>query len=162
MKASSISTIRETLQNLPNGALIEICHKLMKFRKENKELLHYLLFESNDEVNFINNLKEEVDELFCSVNTQTIFFAKKTIRKILREITKHCKFSGRPSTQIEVLLHFCKRMYALPLHWQDSKVMVNLYQTQVNKIEKLLLTVHEDLQYDYRQQIDELPAVGNC
>ncbi len=161
MKASSISTIRETIQHLPKEALIDLCQKMMKFRKENKELLHYILFESTDEILFIMNLKGEIDELFGTVNTHSIFFAKKTIRKILRDINKHCKFSGRPSTQIELLLHFCRRMNALPLQWHDSKVMINLYRSQLNKIEKCLLTLHEDLQYDYRQQIDELNSVAN-
>ncbi len=160
MKVSSISNIKEELLELPHQSLIEICSRLMKFRKENKEMLHYLLFESSDELTFIKNLKAELDVLFGEVNTQTIFFAKKTIRKILRELNKHSKFSGLPSTQIELLIHFCARMQALPLRWYDSKVMVNLYQSQLKKIEKLLLTLHEDLQYDYRSRIDELKSIN--
>jgi hypothetical protein len=39
------------------------------------------------------------------------------------------------------------------LHWKEHKVMVNLYQSQLKKIEKLIATLHEDLQYDYRQKL---------
>jgi hypothetical protein len=31
--------------------------------------------------------------------------------------------------------------------------MVNLYQSQIKKIEKLIDTLHEDLQFDYRQKL---------
>ena len=44
-------------------------------------------------------------------------------------------------------------MKALPLHWKDHKVMMNLNQSQLKKIEKIIATLHEDLQFDYQQKI---------
>lgn len=141
---------------MPHSKLSEVCVQLIKFRKENKELLHYILFESTDEKAYVENLKHEVNALFEEVNTHTVYWAKKTIRKILRFINKYCKFSAEPTTSIELLLHFCENMIALPLQWHESKVMMNLYLSQLKKLDKLMLSIHEDLQYDYRERIELL------
>lgn len=138
---------------MPHTALMDVCLKLIKYKKENKELLHYLLFESTDERAYAESLKNEVSSLFEEVNTQTIYFAKKTIRRILRLINKYCRFSDDPRTYISLLIHFCRQMNALPIDWHSSKVMLNLYQTQLKKTEKLISTLHEDLQYDYQESI---------
>ena len=153
MQSTSLAFLKKEIQARPKAELIEVCNRLIKYKKENKELLHYLLFESLNEPNYALQLKKEVTILFQDVNTQTVYFAKKTIRKILRFIAKYCKFSENPTTQIDVLIHFCEEMNQLSLHWKDHKVMVNLYQSQIKKIEKLIDTLHEDLQFDYRQKL---------
>lgn len=153
MQSTSLAYLKKEIQAMPKAELIEVCNRLIKYKKENKELLHYVLFESTNEANYVEQLKNEVSKMFQDVNTQTVYFAKKTIRKILRFIAKYCKFSEIPTTHIDVLIHFCKEMNQLSLHWKEHKVMVNLYQIQLKKIEKLIATLHEDLQYDYRQKL---------
>jgi hypothetical protein len=153
MQSTSLAYLKKEIQAMPKVELIEVCNKLIKYKKENKELLHYVLFESTNEAYYVKQLKNEVSKMFQDVNTQTVYFAKKTIRKILRFIAKYCKFSEIPTTHIDVLIHFCKEMNQLSLHWKEHKVMVNLYQSQLKKIEKLIATLHEDLQYDYRQKL---------
>jgi hypothetical protein len=153
MQSTSLAYLKKEIQAMPKAELIEVCNRLIKYKKENKELLHYVLFESTNEANYVEQLKNEVSKMFQDVNTQTVYFAKKTIRKILRFIAKYCKFSEIPTTHIDVLIHFCKEMNQLSLHWKEHKVMVNLYQSQLKKIEKLIATLHEDLQYDYRQKL---------
>ena len=153
MQSTSLAYLKKEIQAMPKAELIEVCNKLIKYKKENKELLHYVLFESTNEANYVEQLKNEVSKMFQDVNSQTVYFAKKTIRKILRFIAKYCKFSEIPTTHIDVLIHFCKEMNQLSLHWKEHKVMVNLYQSQLKKIEKLIATLHEDLQYDYRQKL---------
>lgn len=153
MNSTSLAYLKKEIQAMPKAELVEVCNKLIKYKKENKELLHYLLFESTNEQNYVEQLKSEVTDMFQDVNTQTVYFAKKTIRKILRFISKYCKFSDQATSEIDVLIHFCEEMNALPLNWQDHKVMVNLYQSQLKKINKLISTLHEDLQFDYSGKI---------
>ena len=156
MDSSSIATLKKEILNMPKADLVEVCLRLLKYKKENKELLHYILFESTNEQNYRLNLKNEVSEMFENVNKETVYFAKKTIRKILRFITKYCKFSEHATTQIELLIHFCEEMNSLSLKWQQHKVMINLYQSQLKKIDKLVLDLHEDLQFDYKEKIGYL------
>ncbi len=64
MKAVTVKELREELTNCTPKELRELCLRLARFKKENKELLTYLLFESSDEVLFIEGVKKEVDEQF--------------------------------------------------------------------------------------------------
>ena len=68
MEIASISQIRKELKNLPPENLQELILRLSKYKKENKELLSYLLFEAFDENAYIRQVKEEVDEQFYSLN----------------------------------------------------------------------------------------------
>ena len=156
MKSASISEIKKELQTLSPSMVEEYCMRLAKYKKENKELLNYLLFEADDEEKFIKELKEEVDAQFAEMNKSTIYFAKKSIRKILRNVNKHIKFSGRPETAAELLIYFCAALKSsgIPIH--KSTAMTNLYDAQLKKINKVIETMHEDLQYDYRKLLEEL------
>ncbi len=62
---------------MPHAELVEVCARLIKYKKENKELLTYILFESGDETYFIENLKIEVTAMFMEVNVKSMHWAKK-------------------------------------------------------------------------------------
>ena len=53
MKVASIKDIKTELKKRTNDELLELCLHLSKFKKENKELLTYLLFEAHDETGYI-------------------------------------------------------------------------------------------------------------
>ncbi len=156
MKTAALSEIKRELQTLPEEALLKIIVRLATYRKENKELLHYLLFESHDEAAYANAVREEVTAEFREVNTASLYFARKNIRRILRNVKKYIRHSGNKLTEVEVLIHFCECMNALKLPRGDSKVLMNLYERQIAAIEKALATLHEDLQSDYRPRIEQL------
>jgi len=156
MKTASIHELKQELTTIPPARVQELCLRLAKFKKENKELLTYLLFEAQDAQGYTGSVKAEMDGLFAEVNTSNVYFAKKTIRKILRIANKHIRYMGSPQAEVELLIHFCLQLKetGLPLH--KSAVLNNLFQNQVKKIHKTLDTLHEDLQYDYRKDIKRL------
>ena len=49
MKTASIQELKQELQATSQTKLLDLCLRLAKFKKENKELLTYLLFEAHDE-----------------------------------------------------------------------------------------------------------------
>ena len=59
MKAATITEIKKELKFKSSEELALLCLRLSRFKKENKELLTYLLFESEDEEAFIKGIKEE-------------------------------------------------------------------------------------------------------
>ena len=156
MQSASLSTIKNELQHIPQEVLVELCLRIAKYKKENKELLNYLLFENTNEQNYINVLKQEIEEQFAEINISNMFFAKKSIRRILRMANKYIKYSGLSETEIEVLIHFCKQVKALKIDYTKSAAMVNLYNNQLKKINKAMNTLHEDLQYEYEKEIELL------
>lgn len=156
METASLSSIKKELKNIPSQDLQEICIKLAKYKKENKELLNYLLFESINETTFIQNVKEEIDEQFNNLNKSSFYLAKKTLRKVLKTTQKHIKFSGLKETEIELLIYFCQKMKKSGIRMRSSRVVLNLYQRQVDRIQKVLSMLHEDLQFDYEEAVNDL------
>ncbi|WP_299129225.1 hypothetical protein [uncultured Winogradskyella sp.] len=156
MKIASIVTIKKELQHLPKEDLLELCLRLGKFKKENKALLTYLLFESHDEDGYITSIKSTLDELFDSINTASYFYMKKTIRKILRQIRVYSRYSLKKSTEVELLLYFCERLNELNPSIHRNKTLSNLYERQIIALKKKISVLHEDLQYDYNLQLEDL------
>lgn len=156
MKAESIVTIKKELQHLPKEDLLQLCLRLGRFKKENKELLTYLLFKAHDEEDYIASIKDNLDDLFDGINTDSYFYMKKTIRKILRQIKTFSRYSITKTTEVELLLYFCQRLNELKPNIHRNKTLDNLYQRQILAIEKKITSFHEDLQYDYRLQLEEL------
>jgi hypothetical protein len=156
MKAASLKEIKTELSALHPSRLQELCISMVRFRKENKELLSYLLFESDDEMAYIKDVKAEVDELFKEMKKSNSYLAKKTIRKILSTANKYIKYSGSKQTEVEILIHFCKQLRKSGINLQANTALGNLYLRQVQKIRKSLYTLHEDLQFDYSEDIQLL------
>ena len=68
MKAVTITAIQQELKHLSQTDLIDICLQLSKFKKENKELVTYLLFESsNTSINKSNSLLLQCTQTAISV-----------------------------------------------------------------------------------------------
>ena len=84
---------------------------------------------------------------------------KKSIQKIIRNLKKYIKFSKQPSTEIELLLHFCKRLSGYSRVLEKNIVVYNIYKRQVITLEKVCSSLHEDLQYDYKGLIEEAKEV---
>ncbi|MFN3446713.1 MAG: hypothetical protein ACK44D_13325 [Bacteroidia bacterium] len=156
MQTSTLAQLKKEVQTLPYPQLVELCVRLAKYKKENKELLHYLLFEAADEQQFVKQVKQEIVEQFKEVNTSHVYYAKKTIRKILRNVNKQAKYSGLPQTNIELLIYFLQHLRKLDRLLCQSNQLMNLYDAQLKKINKELGKLHEDLQYDYLREIDKL------
>jgi hypothetical protein len=145
MKAATLNEIKKDLYNLPHREAADLCLRLAKYKKENKELLTYLLYESVDEEAYKTQIKDEMDVLFAEINYANIYYTKKGFRKILRMANKFIKYSGIKSTEIELLIYYCKKLKHAKVSIYKSQQMVNLYERQIQRIQKALATLHEDL-----------------
>ena len=156
MKAATLPEIRKELKSLDPNEITEICLRLGRFKKDNKELLTYLLFDAYDEQAYVESVKYEIDDLMEEINTSNLYYAKKGLRKILRNLNKYIRYSGHKQTEIEVLLHFCQAIRRSPIAVHRSSVITNMYDRIVQKINKVLEGLHEDLQADYEKEIGQL------
>ncbi|WP_250432579.1 hypothetical protein [Hanstruepera flava] len=159
MKAESVVTIKKELQHRSHEELMQLCLRLARFKKENKELLTYLLFESHNEEDYINSIKIEIDEQFKNINRASYFYIKKSVRKILRTIKKYARYSLKKETEVELLLHFCKKLQVFSPSIENNVTLTNIYKRQIVVIKKNIATLHEDLQYDYNLQLKELKTL---
>lgn len=153
MKAAGQSEIKKELETLSPKELKELCLRLSRFKKENKELLTYLLFESHSEEQFIENLKQEMLEDFEKINDSNLYLVKKSLRKILRGINKHCRYSSHTTTAIDLLLFYLEAIRERK--WVDagSAAIDKLVESQEQKVRQLIRSLDEDLQADYAYRV---------
>jgi hypothetical protein len=156
MKAATINELKLELSNLPAEQLTDLCVRLAKFKKENKELLTYLLFEAFDEQAYIENIKTEMLQQFEDINTSSLYFVKKNLQKILRTLTKYIRYTGSAETEAKLLLFFCATLKDSGIPIQKNPVIKNMYLNQLKKITKAIATMHEDLQYEYARELEQL------
>ena len=156
MKTATVSELKKELKFRSSEELMELCLRLARFKKENKELLTYLLFESEDEEAFIRGVKSHMDEQFNQINTNSFFYIKKSVRKILREIKKFIRYSPIKETEVELLLYFCATLKDFQPSIKKNVTLTNLYNRQLEFVKKKISLLHEDLQYDYNLEIEGL------
>lgn len=153
MKAATINDLKQELLNEKPARLIELCIRLARFKKENKELLTFLLFEAHDINGYIASVKKEMDTQFETINKSNVYFVKKTLRKILRITNKFIRYSGSETVEAELLIYFCIGVKELNIPLKKNPVILNIYLNQLKKINKAISSMHEDLQYDYRREV---------
>lgn len=156
MKAATIQEVKRELLDLPHSKIVEITLRLARSKKENKEFLTFLLFESHDISGYIESVKKEMEAEFLDINTSNIYFAKKTIRKVLRITNKYIRFPNSKLVEAELLLHFCKLVKDSGIRIDKNPALRNLYQNQLKKIEKAKAELHEDVNYDLNKLLAEL------
>ncbi len=156
MKPATIKQLKDELKERDQDELLEICLHFARFKKENKELLTYLLFEASHEPGYVEHIKEEIEEEFAQINPLSFYLIKKSVRKILRNTKKHIRYSKNKETEVRLLLYFCQKLSDLRPSIHRSTVLSNLYDRQIAFIRKKITTLHEDLQYDYGRELDEL------
>ena len=155
--AASLKDIKSELETRSQKELLTFCLTLSKFKKENKELLSYLLFESGNETLYTGKIKAGMDEQFALLSTEkNIYFTKKSLRKILRTVNRYSRYASSDTVSAELLIYYCRKLKESGIPYKKSPVLEKMYNNQIVKIKSLVSGLHEDLQYDYRGELEEI------
>ena len=152
-----IAEIKKELQHLDNTQLTELCLRLVRYKKENKELTGYLLFDADNERAFIDSLAAEIGLMFSQLPHNNYQVAK-SLRKILRLLGKYIKFMASSEAEVEVLINFCRNyvQYVDKRASSSYKPLRLIFTRQLDKIRKSITKLHEDLQFDYSQDFNNM------
>ncbi len=156
MKVATIHELKNELNATAPQKLLDLCLHLAKYKKENKELLTYLLFESNDEQAYVLTIKAQIDDQFTELPKANLYLTKKSLRKILRITHKYIKYTGSKQVEVDILLYFCIKLLKSGITIRKSTAILNLYHQQIKKINAAIATFHEDLQHDYLKELEQL------
>lgn len=156
MKAATIKQLKDELKYKSKEELEALVLRLARFKVESKELLTYLLFESHDEAAFIQAIKNELDEDFEQINTASPFYVKKSLRKMIRKIRKYSRYSNHKETEVELYLYFSRQLKMHPSGLLKYNNLLKIYLQQITTIKNKLPKLHEDLQYDFRMELEAL------
>jgi CHAD domain-containing protein len=156
MKTPALKEIKQELENLPASRVMELFLRLIRSRKENKELISYLLFESHNEAGYIESIRHEIDDEFNMLPAATPYLTKKALRKILRIIARYTKQMGSKQAEVELRIYFCRKLKISGIRLKRNTTLENIYELQIKKIRSLVEMLHEDLGHDYKRMLDEL------
>lgn len=156
MKSATLTEIKKELKTLSEPELLEVCLKLARFKKESKEYLNYLIFESSDVEAYIENVKQYVEDEFETINQLNFYYVRKSIRKILKNLKKFIRFSKLKATEAHLLLHFCEQLQKIRPSIKRNTTLLNTYWRQLELAEKAIEKLHEDLQFDFKEEVERL------
>lgn len=159
MKAATLHEIKRELGERSAEELAALCLRLAKYKVENKELLTYLLYEAGDEAGYVEGTRRDISEAFAAIPNTNLYYFKKRLRRILRLVNKHARYSGKPTTELDLRLHFCTSLRECGVDYARSPVIMNLYNQQLKKIQSLLSSLPDDLRMDYQSSAEKLGAV---
>ncbi|MCE3227500.1 MAG: hypothetical protein K0S32_2051 [Bacteroidetes bacterium] len=155
MEAGSIQEVKHELKELSQKDLVELCLKLAKYKKDNKEYLSYLLFKSHDKNAFVSEVKEQIDVYYSEISPATnLYYVKKNLRRTLRIIIKYSRYMDDKALSMDLYIYFLNKLLDSRIPFRNSKLLVNLYDQQIKKINALLSSLHEDLRADYKKDIE--------
>jgi hypothetical protein len=156
MKAVTSRELKEELSNRTPKEIRELCLRLARFKKENKELLTYLLFDSSDEALYVESIKKEIDEEIELINRKSYYLIKKSFRKILRSIRKYSRYSQKKETEVELLIYLCSKLKNFKPSIFSNQGLQKLFNNLIDTVRKKMTLLHEDLQFDFTYELEEL------
>ena len=71
-------------------------------------------------------------------------------------LKKHARYSNNKETEIELLLYYCYKLKTFKPSISKNVTLTNIYLRQVESIEKKIIKLHEDLQYDFNTQLKDI------
>jgi hypothetical protein len=155
MKPERLSDIKKELAGRTVQELTDICLRLAKYKKENKELLNYLLFDAMNPLSYAEQVKSFLEEDFKTLQ-KNYYYSTKTLRKVIRLLNRYAKYTASKQVEVELLLWFCNN-YLLYADLRSShKPLQGLLIRQLEKISKILPKLHDDLHFDYQSEFEDL------
>lgn len=155
MKPEKLSDLKKILAGLSAAELTEICLRLAKYKKENKELLTYLLFDVQEPMKYAEDVKGFLIADFENMQKH-YFYTTKSLRKIIRLMNRYAKYTGSKQVEIELAIWFCTNFLIYVDLKTSHKPLQALLNRQIEKIIKLIDKLHEDLQFDYQKEFELL------
>lgn len=153
MKTATLAEIKKEFKHRSPEEITGLCLRLGRFKKENKELLTYLLFEADSEESYRQSIKELIDNSFEEITATRVYIIKKNIRKILKETKKYIRYSGNKETEVELLLYFCTILKDYKTYVKRNSVIRNIFERQLEYITRKIPALHEDLQFDFNEEL---------
>ncbi|MFM6953762.1 MAG: hypothetical protein ACKOWL_02130 [Sphingobacteriaceae bacterium] len=159
MHVFSLQEQKKELQQLSKPELEAICLRFARFKKDNKELLEYVLFHQSDPQAYADALKKELKEVFTTLNGANYSDAKK-LRKITKSLNKHGKYLQSPAIEADLWVWFCYAYCNSIAAKSTAQVIRNFFVKALLKVEKFQSKLHEDLAFDIQQELEKVSLLA--
>ncbi len=158
MIAEKLNELKKDLANCTDKQLVDHLLSLARLKKENKEMLSYLLGYGGRPLEYGEVYKSLIDDCFTDIS-ENPYFAKKTLQKIKRIISKYYRFTSSRQGEAELYAHFlegfCKHIHPDTRH----KQVLGIGIFALKKLNAIAAQVHEDISGDVLKELDRLSAM---
>jgi hypothetical protein len=143
-----ISELKKELAGMPNEELVKLTLRLAKLKVENKELLHYLLFYSNDNEAYAESLLEEILDPFRQdfIHPYAMY---KRLRKSMKIIAKYLRFTSDRAGECDLLLALVNEYLKTYRFEYKNAYLVRIIFRCLKKTADNMDRIHEDYRADY-------------
>ncbi len=150
-----LSDLKKELSELSKPDLIKLCLRVAKLKRENKELLAYLIFDADDPLFYAQKLKPELVDIF-TLPFQHPYYLTKSIRKSLRIVSKYYRFTSNKQGETELLLYLVEQFHE---HWRAEfkyQALAKVIFRCLDKAQSNLKRIDEDYRADFEQPLQKL------
>jgi len=149
-----LNELKRELDGMPLPQVVKLCIRLAKLKVENKELLHYLLFYSNDSLAYAELLKTDILGAFHLPFVNAFTLAKR-LRKSMRIIAKYIRFTSDRAGESELLLALVNEYIDTYRFEYRNAALARIVVRCMKKTSDNIVKLHEDIQADYSGLYDE-------
>ena len=150
-----LSDLKKELLELNKPELIQLCLRVAKLKRENKELLAYLIFDADDPLFYAQKLKPEIKEVF-EQPFQHAYYLTKSIRKVMRLITKYYRFTANKQGETDLLLYLVEEFHQSWRYEYRYQALGKVIFRCLEKAQTNLKKIDEDFRADFEQPLAEL------
>ncbi|MFM7709422.1 MAG: hypothetical protein ACKO5C_00765 [Ferruginibacter sp.] len=151
-----VQELRKRTADLQTSELIQLLSRLMRFKRENKELVAYELFVRDQPEVWFSEIRESFNSELETMNTSHPYFMKKTMRKLIRRAKTYARYAGDPAIESELFCGLLEVFNEHHLHVHPSDIVRKIYYDTFTRLEKNISKLHEDLQYDFERRLADL------
>ena len=156
MEIPSLADLKRELSTKTEKELVKLLSDLANFNRDNKSFLYFKMYENESPGLFLSLVQEEIDQAFAMSSSSNYHLAKKSAQSIRKKLNKNLKLTKNKADQAEAILYFCEHLKKYGYLDFRHPVIDNLYRMQLGKAQKLISSLHEDLQSDFNYRIEEL------
>ena len=150
-----LSDLKKELLELNKPELIQLCLRVAKLKRENKELLAYLIFDADDPLFYAQKLKPEIKEVF-EQPFQHAYYLTKSIRKVMRLITKYYRFTSNKQGETDLLIYLVEEFHQSWRYEYRYQALGKVIFRCLEKAQTNLKKIDEDFRADFEQPLAEL------
>lgn len=154
-----LSDLKKELSDLSKPELVNLCLRFARLKKENKELLSYLIYDADDPLFYAQKLKPEIAVPF-EQPFQHAYYLTKSLRKSLRIVSKYLRFTGNRQGETELLLHLVEQFHATWRYEYRYAALSKVIFRCLEKAEANLEKIAEDYRDDYKEPIRTLTLLS--
>lgn len=150
-----LSDLKKELLVLSKPELIQLCLRVAKLKRENKELLAYLIYDVEDPLFYAEKLKPELKEVF-EQPFQHAYYLTKSIRKVMRLIAKYYRFTSNKQGETELLIYLVDEFHKSWRNEYRYQALGKVIFRCLEKAESNLKKIDEDFRADFEEPIAQL------